>query len=154
MKNTKTAVILILVIGAFFVLIQNAMPLTNTTVAESNATTQAPSSSLNPFTNQEKEEAAEESAQEESAPKEKTVKALEVKGVLTISTATIIAKIKTRIGDIYTTNTANEDIKRIYAMGFFNDVSNEVIDYEDGVKVTFFVKEKPIIRKIVFEGRL
>ncbi|MFH0838912.1 MAG: outer membrane protein assembly factor BamA [Candidatus Omnitrophota bacterium] len=82
----------------------------------------------------------------------KEVKLIEVKQNKSVSTPTIIAKIRTAPGEIFSKEVLNEDIKRLYATGYFTDVSVDVQGYEDGVKVIFIITEKPIIRQILFEG--
>ncbi|MBM3252453.1 MAG: hypothetical protein FJZ11_06745, partial [Candidatus Omnitrophica bacterium] len=82
----------------------------------------------------------------------KTVTAIEIKGNKTISTAKIIAQMKTRIGEEYSQNVISSDIKRIFNMGFFSDVKVDREDYVDGFRVIFYLTEKPIIESISFEG--
>ena len=69
-----------------------------------------------------------------------------------ISSATILSKLKTRVGDRFTQKAINEDIKRLYATGFFTDVTAEIEKYKDGLRLIFSVTEKSVIGTIVFEG--
>ena len=48
----------------------------------------------------------------------------------------------------------NEDLKRLYGLGYFTDVRIEQEDFEDGTKVLFAVVEKPILSEITIEGNL
>lgn len=80
----------------------------------------------------------------------KQVKLIEVKGNKTISTAVILAKIKTKVGQDYLKNVISDDIKRLYNTGYFSDVSVDREDYHGGFKVVFALTEKPIIQKITF----
>lgn len=80
----------------------------------------------------------------------KIVKDVEVKGNKTIGIATILAKIKTRVGQEYLQSVVSDDIKRLYNTGYFSDVSVDRVDVEGGFKVTFEVAEKPLIEKISF----
>jgi outer membrane protein insertion porin family len=82
----------------------------------------------------------------------KTVKAVDVKGNKTVSSLTILAKVKTRAGDPVSSVTLNEDLKRLYGLGFFTDVRIEQEDFEDGIKVIFSVVEKPVLSEIRIEG--
>ncbi len=77
---------------------------------------------------------------------------IRVKGNKAISSATVLAKIKTKPGIPFSQEVANEDIRRLYALGYFTDVAIDVEDYEEGIMVTIIVEEKPVIEKIVFEG--
>jgi outer membrane protein insertion porin family len=46
----------------------------------------------------------------------------------------------------------NEDLKRLYGLGYFTDVKIEQEDFEDGVKVVFIVSEKPVLAEIRIDG--
>ncbi len=86
--------------------------------------------------------------------KEESVKVtlIEVQGNKRIETATILAKIKTREGDVFSPAQIKDDIKTLYQLGHFEDVQVKTEGFEDGLKVIFSVKEKPLIREITFEG--
>ena len=60
--------------------------------------------------------------------------------------------IKTKPGDPYTTASLSNDLKAVYAMGYFEDIRIEATDGEDGKIITFRVQEKPTIRRISFKG--
>ena len=77
---------------------------------------------------------------------------IEVKGNRRIETATILAKIKTREGAPFSPSLIKEDVKELYRLGHFEDVQVKTEGFEDGLKVIFVVKEKPLIRGITFEG--
>jgi outer membrane protein insertion porin family len=81
------------------------------------------------------------------------VTAIEVKGNRSISTVTILSKIKSRVGLDYSTNIISDDIKRLNELGYFSDIKIDTEDFEGGLKVFIIVTEKPLIDKIVFEGR-
>ncbi len=82
----------------------------------------------------------------------KIVRALDVKGNKTVSTLTILSKVKTQIGQPLSSVVLNEDLKRLYGLGFFTDVRIEQEDVTDGVKVVFLVTEKPVLSEIKIEG--
>lgn len=88
--------------------------------------------------------------QAEAAAQE--VKAVEVQGNHLIATATILAKVKTRPGNPFSQDVLDEDIRRLYATGFFVDASTEVKDYQGGVLVRFILKERPVIAGIILAG--
>jgi outer membrane protein insertion porin family len=77
---------------------------------------------------------------------------LEVQGNKRIETATILAKIKTREGEVFSPSQIKDDIKTLYQLGHFEDVQVKTEGFENGLKVVFVVKEKPLIREITFEG--
>lgn len=75
-----------------------------------------------------------------------------VKGNKIVSQEMILSKVKTRIGAEFDEGVLNQDIKRLYAAGYFTDVEVELADYEEGLRVTFVVEEKPKLVNIIIEG--
>ncbi|HSL39955.1 MAG TPA: outer membrane protein assembly factor BamA, partial [Desulforhopalus sp.] len=69
-----------------------------------------------------------------------------------IDSGAILRKISTKAGDTYDQAALREDLKEIFAMGYFNDVQISVSDTEKGKMVVFRVIEKPIIRSVLFAG--
>ena len=82
----------------------------------------------------------------------KTVKAIDVKGNKTVSSLTILAKVKTHPGEPLSSTVLNEDLKRLYSLGYFTDVRIEQEDVDGGVKILFLVTEKPVLSQIQIEG--
>lgn len=60
--------------------------------------------------------------------------------------------IKTKPGDIYLSKSLSEDLKAVYAMGYFDDIRIESEETPNGKKIIFNVKEKPTIRVIHIKG--
>ena len=75
-----------------------------------------------------------------------------IEGNKAVSTNTILSKIKTRVGSSFMQRTVNEDIKRLYATGFFTDVVAEAEDYKGGIRLIFKVLEKSVVGSVVFQG--
>jgi outer membrane protein insertion porin family len=86
------------------------------------------------------------------AAEEVKVTLVEVQGNKRIETSTILAKIKTREGGVFSPSQIREDIMTLYQLGHFEDVQVRTEGFEKGLKVIFVVKEKPLIREILFEG--
>ncbi|HOW88257.1 MAG TPA: outer membrane protein assembly factor BamA [Candidatus Omnitrophota bacterium] len=93
-------------------------------------------------------------ASQAQAPAEqvKKVVTVEVRGNRIVSTNTVLSKIQSKEGAALKQQTINEDIKRLYATGFFEDVKLEVEDLPEGYKLIVVVDEKPVIKQIVIEG--
>jgi outer membrane protein insertion porin family len=85
-------------------------------------------------------------------PAEIVVKDLAVQGNRRVQDALILGRIATRIGAPFVPTRLAEDIRNIFALGFFDDVQAKVEDFEGGVKITFVVAERPFIRDITFAG--
>ncbi len=80
----------------------------------------------------------------------KVVTAIEVTGNKTISLATILSKIKTRVNDEYIQNVVSDDLKRLYNTGYFSDVRVDRQEQGAGFKVVFNVEEKPVVEEVTF----
>jgi len=82
------------------------------------------------------------------------LKVLEVNvvGNRAISETTILAKIKTKPGTVFSQDVTNEDIKRLYAMGFFSDVEFNAKTVADGIILEVIVEEKPVVREVEIRG--
>lgn len=91
--------------------------------------------------------------QDAVALQDREVGAIDIVGNKTISVATLLPKIKTKVATKYSVNVARDDIKRLYALGYFDDVRIELKESENNkVKVIFQVSEKPIVDDILFMG--
>jgi outer membrane protein insertion porin family len=84
--------------------------------------------------------------------KRKLVISVDVEGNQRIETDAIIRVIKTRPGDTYNLQSVSEDLKAIFALGYFDDVKVETETLPDGNRITFKVKEKPTLRNIKITG--
>ncbi len=87
---------------------------------------------------------------EEKAQSPQQVKAIDIQGNKSIGIATILTKIKTRVGQEYHQNVISDDLKRLYNTGYFSDVVIDRESQDGGLKVIIKVVEKPIIEEITF----
>jgi len=89
-------------------------------------------------------------AQEPSS--KEIVQAIEVRGHRIISPEAILTRMKTKTGGVFSQDILDEDLKRLYATGFFLDVRIDLESFQEGLKIVVVVSEKPVIEKIHFEG--
>lgn len=82
----------------------------------------------------------------------KKIAEIVIDGNQRIEAAAIKKLIKTSAGDIYSVKALSDDLKSVYAMGYFDDVRIEADDGPDGKIVVFRVQEKRTIRYIRIEG--
>ena len=82
------------------------------------------------------------------------VKKVEVVDNEVISKVSSLAKLQTKEETEYSPVTLSDDIKRLYATGMFSDVSVDIVELDEGVKVIFRVQEKPVLNEIIFSGNL
>lgn len=80
------------------------------------------------------------------------VKAVQIEQNRAVSSTALLPRIRTKAGVEFSQEVLNEDIKRLYATGFFNDVKVDLQDEDDGITVTFIVSEKPSLTGIHFRG--
>jgi outer membrane protein insertion porin family len=80
------------------------------------------------------------------------VTGVEVKGLRRIEEGSVKAKLAQKVGDPLSQEKTTEDVKMIYKLGYFDDVSVSVLPFEGGIKVIYMVKEKPTIIKVDFQG--
>ena len=80
------------------------------------------------------------------------IEAVDVTNNLRIPSDTIKYNIQTKPGDTFDLAMIQRDIRNLYAMGFFDDITVYEDAGENGMIVTFDVAEKPLIRAIDYEG--
>jgi outer membrane protein insertion porin family len=80
------------------------------------------------------------------------VKEIAVQGNRRVQEAVILGRVSAKIGSPFIANRTAEDIRSIFALGFFDDVQVRVEDFEGGIKLVYVVVERPFIRDIVFAG--
>ncbi len=69
-----------------------------------------------------------------------------------IDSGAISHKIKSKAGDMYSPSAIRNDLKAVFAMGYFEEVNIKVEDGAEGKKVFFQIKEKPLISKVEYSG--
>ncbi len=84
--------------------------------------------------------------------KRERVVEISVEGNRRIETDAIRRVVKTQAGDLYSVKNLSDDLKAVYAMGFFDDVRVEAEDVSGGKAVIIKVKEKPTVRSIIITG--
>jgi outer membrane protein insertion porin family len=71
---------------------------------------------------------------------------------MTVAKASVLANVQTKPRAPYQAAVISEDIRRIFALGYFTDVKVDVEPSPEGLAVRFLVTEKPIVRAIEVEG--
>jgi outer membrane protein insertion porin family len=67
-------------------------------------------------------------------------------------TASILPLLKSKVGDSFSAEKTNEDVKSIYRIGIFQDVTVESIKTEKGISLVYTVVEKPFVRAVSITG--
>jgi outer membrane protein insertion porin family len=77
---------------------------------------------------------------------------IEIQGNQKINSSAIVTKIKSKQGNIFSETDVAADIKTIYKMGFFVDVTAETVSSPEGKIITFIVREKGLVSDISITG--
>ena len=81
-----------------------------------------------------------------------TITAIVVRGNEDIDTKLIVSQISSNIGDLFSKDKVQADMKSIFELGYFQDVQIRLEPFRDGYRVVFEVKENAMIEDIVIEG--
>jgi outer membrane protein insertion porin family len=80
------------------------------------------------------------------------VASVETAGNERIDSGAILRKITTKTGDFYDPSRLKDDLKAVFSMGYFESVEIEANDTVKGKEITFRIKEKPVINKVLISG--
>ena len=83
---------------------------------------------------------------------EQRIARIEFKGNRRIESGAINQVIKSATGSVFSDANLSHDIKSIYKMGYFTDVTVQATDSQEGKIITFLVQEKGIITSIEIKG--
>ena len=83
---------------------------------------------------------------------EQRIARIEFRGNRKIEISVIKQVLKSAVGDILTEAELSTDIKAIFKLGYFDDVTAEVTDIAEGKVIAFIVVEKPMITEIRING--
>ncbi len=83
---------------------------------------------------------------------EQRIVRIEFQGNRKIEGSAINQVLKSATGNIFAESELSADIKAIYKMGYFDDVTAEVTDVPEGKAIVFTVVEKPMITEIRIKG--
>ncbi len=81
-----------------------------------------------------------------------SVAGVEVKGTKVLDADVVLMRINTRKGDPLDSAAIDREIKRIWDLGYFSDVTVDVEERPDGLFLVYTVTEKPRIETITVEG--
>lgn len=77
---------------------------------------------------------------------------IEISGNNRIESDAVLRILETQPGDIVSPGKISDDLKKIYKMGYFDDVTAEQKTHDTGVKIIYNVVEKPTVRRVKFNG--
>src|SRR6516162_9719323 len=90
----------------------------------------------------------------QTPPGPPVIRSMEVEyaGPATISKERILAQMRTKVGQVYTNEIVQEDIKALYKTGYIKNVRIFAQPQGDGVKVVVAVQTRAIVREIEITG--
>ncbi len=73
-------------------------------------------------------------------------------GPKTVAKTVILSNMRTTVGEVYSAASVEEDVRNLYATGFFTNLAIKDEPLGDGVKVNVVVQPKPLVKEIVIVG--
>ena len=77
---------------------------------------------------------------------------IEYIGPKTVAKSVILSNMRTTVGQVYSAASVEEDVRNLYATGFFINLAIKDEPLGDGVKVNVVVQPKPLVKAIVITG--
>ncbi len=81
-----------------------------------------------------------------------TVRDIGVEGNRRIQAPAILNRVQTKIGDPFAPAALRDDVRSIFALGFFDDVQLRTEEFEGGIRVIFVVVERPLSARSASRG--
>ncbi len=73
-------------------------------------------------------------------------------GPKTVAKSVILSNMRTTVGEVYSASSVEEDVRNLYATGFFTNLAIKDEPLGDGVKVNVVVQPKPLVKEVVING--
>jgi outer membrane protein insertion porin family len=77
---------------------------------------------------------------------------IEYIGPATVAKSVILSNMRTTVGGVYNASSVEEDVRNLYATGFFTNLAIKDEPLGDGVRVNVVVQPKPLVKEIVIRG--
>jgi len=75
-----------------------------------------------------------------------------IRGSQNISPDLVLSQIRLKRGDPFESAVLNEDLRRLYSLGYFSDITVQLDELDEGVDIIFSVKEKLTVTAIIISG--
>jgi outer membrane protein insertion porin family len=75
-------------------------------------------------------------------------------GPHTVAKSVILSNMRTTVGQVYSASSVEEDVRNLYATGFFTNLAIKDEPLGDGVRVNVVVQPKPLVKEIVIKGNV
>jgi outer membrane protein insertion porin family len=77
---------------------------------------------------------------------------IEYIGPATVAKSVILSNMRTTVGGVYSAASVEEDVRNLYATGFFTNLAIKDEPLGDGVRVNVVVQPKPLVKEIIIRG--
>jgi outer membrane protein insertion porin family len=77
---------------------------------------------------------------------------IEYIGPKTVAKSVILSNMRTTVGEVYSAAAVEEDVRNLYATGFFTNLAIKDEPLGDGVRVNVVVQPKPLVKDIIING--
>jgi outer membrane protein insertion porin family len=77
---------------------------------------------------------------------------IEYIGPHTVAKTVILSNMRTTVGEVYSAASVEEDVRNLYATGFFTNLAIKDEPMGDGVQVNVVVEPKPLVKEIIIKG--
>ncbi len=81
-----------------------------------------------------------------------TINEIDVVGNRRISKDDVLAYLHEKIGEKFAPEVLAQDVRELWASGFFDDIEVDVSRADTGARLRFIVREKPSVSKVEYEG--
>ena len=82
----------------------------------------------------------------------KPIKEVKISGNQRANSNTVLFYIHSKAGESYSVKKTRGDIRRIYDLGYFDDITLDIDEEADGLVLTYRLKEKPFVKSVELEG--
>ncbi len=79
---------------------------------------------------------------------------IEYIGPKTVAKTVILSNMRTTVGEPYSASSVEEDVRNLYATGYFTNLAIKDEPLGDGVRVNVVVQPKPLVKEIVIRGAI
>ncbi|MBI4665870.1 MAG: outer membrane protein assembly factor BamA [Nitrospinae bacterium] len=87
-----------------------------------------------------------------ASPDTRVIKDIRIKGLVRADRNTVRYYIQAKTGAKYDPASSAEDIRKLFALGYFDDIQLDLKEEQGGVALTYVFKEKPFVRDILISG--
>ncbi len=73
-------------------------------------------------------------------------------GPHTVAKSVILSNMRTTVGQVYSAASVEEDVRNLYATGYFTNLAIKDEPLGDGVRVNVVVQPKPLVKEVIIRG--